>query len=65
MASGGMYAQLFTMSYATVGGKDRLLEDEPESSAQHTSIARPVTLLANSPHIVAERTIPSPSTGEG
>ena len=32
-----MYAQLYTMSYATVGGKDRLLEEEPESSAKRTA----------------------------
>ena len=37
MASGGMYARLYTMSYATVGSKDLLLEDEPESSAQRTA----------------------------
>ncbi len=37
MASGGMYARLYTMSYATVGSKDVLLEDEPESSAQRTA----------------------------
>ena len=37
MASGGMYARLYTMSYATVGSKDVLLEDEPESSAQRSA----------------------------
>ncbi len=64
MASGGMYAQLYTMSYATVGGKDRLLEDSRNRSPSHLN-SPPRTLLANPPHIVAERTIPSPSTGEG